>query len=39
MPVITATRLQLCYSYRADAQFRVGQAFEARILRRLHVGW
>jgi hypothetical protein len=39
MPVVPATRLQLSYSYRAGAQFRLGQMFEARILRRLRVGW
>jgi hypothetical protein len=39
MPVVPATRLQLSYSYRAGAQFPVGQVFEARILRRLNLGW
>jgi hypothetical protein len=39
MPVIPATRLQLSYIYRAGAQFPLGQMFEARILRRLRVGW
>ena len=39
MPVVPATRLQLSYSYRAGAQFPLGQTFEARILRRLRVGW
>ena len=39
MPVVPATRLQLSYSYRAGAQFPLGQMFEARILRRLRVGW
>jgi hypothetical protein len=38
MPVPTA-RLQLSYSYRAGAQFPIGQMFEARILRRLNLGW
>ncbi len=39
MPVVPATRLQLSYTYRAGAQFPLGQMFEARILRRLRVGW
>jgi hypothetical protein len=39
MPVVPATRLQLSYTYRAGAQFPLGQVFEARILRRLRVGW
>ena len=39
MPVVPATRLQLSYSYRAGAQFPLGQIFEARILRRLRVSW
>jgi hypothetical protein len=39
MPVVPATRLQLSYSYRAGAQFPLGQVFEARILRRLRVDW
>jgi hypothetical protein len=39
MPVVPATRLQLSYSYRAGAQPSVGQVFEARILRRLNLGW
>jgi hypothetical protein len=39
MPVVAATRLQLSYTYRAGAQFPLGQVFEARILRRLRVGW
>ena len=39
MPVFPATRLQLSYSYRAGAEFPLGQAFEARILRRLRLGW
>ena len=39
MPVVPATRLQLSYTYRAGAQFPLGQIFEARILRRLRVGW
>jgi len=39
MAVVPATRLQLSYSYLAGAQFPLGQMFEARILRRLRVGW
>ena len=39
MPVVPATRLQLSYSYRAGAQFPLGQVFEARLLRRLSLGW
>lgn len=39
MPVVPATRLQLSYSYRAGARFPVGQLLEARILRRLDLGW
>ena len=39
MPVIQTTRLQLSYTYRAGAQFPIGQAFEARIMRRLNLGW
>ena len=39
MPVVPATRLQLSYTYRAGAQFPLGQLFEARIVRRLRVGW
>jgi hypothetical protein len=39
MPVVPATRFQLSYTYRAGAQFPLGQVFEARILRRLRVDW
>jgi hypothetical protein len=39
MPVVPATHLQLSYSYRAGARFRLGQVFEARVLRRLNMGW
>lgn len=39
MPVVPATRLQLSYSYRAGTQAPIGQVFEARILRRLKLGW
>ena len=39
MPVVPTAHLQLSYSYLAGTQFPLGQVFEARILRRLHVGW
>jgi hypothetical protein len=39
MPVVSTTRLQLSYTYRAGPQFPLGQVFEARILRRLNLGW
>ena len=39
MPVRSATRLQLSYSYRATTQAPLGQVFEAHILRRLNLGW
>lgn len=39
MPVVPTARLQLSYSYRAGRQFPIGQVFEARILRRLSLGW
>ncbi|MEZ5283851.1 MAG: hypothetical protein R2712_03365 [Vicinamibacterales bacterium] len=39
MPVVTSTRLQLSYSYRAGPRFTPGQLFEARILRRLALRW
>ena len=39
MPVVPATRLQLSYTYRGGAQFLFGQAFEARLQRRLNLGW
>jgi hypothetical protein len=39
MPVVPTTRLQLSYTYRAGAQLPLGQVFEARILRRLRLGW
>lgn len=39
VPVVPTARLQLSYSYRAGKQFPVGQVFEARILRRLNLGW
>jgi hypothetical protein len=39
MPVVTATHLQLSYAYRTGSGFPLGQVFEARILRRLRLGW
>jgi hypothetical protein len=39
MPVVPATRLQVSYMYRAGAHFPFGQVFEARIQRRLNLGW
>ena len=39
MPVVPATRLQLSYAYRTGAHFPLGQVFEARILRRVSLGW
>jgi len=39
VPVVPATRLQLSYAYRTGAQFPLGQVFEARILRRVSLGW
>jgi hypothetical protein len=39
MPVVPATHLQLSYSYRAGAGVPLGQVFEARILRRVSLGW
>jgi hypothetical protein len=39
MPVVPTTRLQLSYTYLSGTQFPLGQVFEARILRRLRVGW
>lgn len=39
MAVVPAMRLQLSYTYHAGAQFPLGQVFEARILRRLNLGW
>ena len=39
MPVVPATRLQLSYAYGTGAQFPFGQVFEARILRRVSLGW
>ena len=39
VPVVPTARLQLSYTYRAGAQFPIGQVFEARLLRRLNLGW
>jgi hypothetical protein len=39
MPIVPATRLQLSYTYHTGTQFPLGQVFEARILRRLRLGW
>jgi len=39
MPVVPATRLQLSYTYRTGVDFPIGQVFEARILRRVSLGW
>jgi hypothetical protein len=39
MPVVPATRLQLSYTYRTGTDFPLGQVFEARILRRVSLGW
>ena len=39
MPVVPATRLQLSYTYRGGAQYPFGQVFEARLQRRLNLGW
>jgi len=39
MPVVSTTRLQLSYAYRTGRQFPLGQVFEARILRRVSLGW
>lgn len=39
MPVVPATNLQLSYAYRTGSQYPVGQVFEARILRRVRLGW
>jgi hypothetical protein len=39
VPVVSATRLQLSYAYRTATPLRLGQVFEARILRRVRLGW
>jgi len=39
VPVVPATNLQLSYAYRTGPQLPVGQVFEARIVRRVRLGW
>lgn len=39
VPVAPTTRLQFCYTYRTGPQFPYGQMFEARISRRVSLGW
>jgi hypothetical protein len=39
MPVVQAIRLQFSYAYRTGAEFPLGQVFEARIVRRVNLGW
>ncbi|MCC7126712.1 MAG: hypothetical protein IT178_17815 [Acidobacteria bacterium] len=39
LPVVAATRLLFTYSYRAGLSPAMGQVFEARLLRRLKLGW
>ena len=39
LPVVPATNLQLSYAYHTGTQLPVGQVFEARILRRVRLGW
>jgi hypothetical protein len=39
MPVVRSTHLQLSYIYRSGTQLPPGQVFEARILRRVRLGW
>jgi hypothetical protein len=39
MAVLPAARLQLSYVYRMDPQLSLGQVFEARLLRRVSLGW
>jgi hypothetical protein len=39
VPVVPSARLQVSYAYRSGVQFPVGQVFEARILRRVSLGW
>ncbi len=39
VPVVPATRLQLSYVYRTAADAGLGQVFEARIVRRVTLGW
>lgn len=37
--VVSATHLQLSYAYRTATPAALGQVFEARIVRRIHLGW
>jgi len=37
--VIPAMHLQLSYAYAAGTEFPVGQVFEARLVRRVSLGW
>lgn len=39
VPVVPATRLQFSYTYRSAGQLPLGQLFEARIVRRVRLGW
>jgi hypothetical protein len=39
VPVVAATHLQFSYAYRTGSNLPIGQVFEARILRRVHLGW
>jgi hypothetical protein len=39
VPVVPATRLQLSYTYRTAADLPLGQVFEARLVRRVTLGW
>ena len=39
MAVVPAIRLQLSYAYSAGMEFALGQVFEARLVRRVSLGW
>jgi hypothetical protein len=39
MAVVSATHLQLSYAYRTATPAALGQVFEARIVKRIHLGW
>ena len=39
MSVVPAIRLQLSYAYSAGMEFALGQVFEARLVRRVSLGW
>ena len=39
MAVVPAIRLQLSYAYSAGTEFPLGQVFEARLVRRVSLGW